>query len=94
MPVFVDSPLYHLGRMHMCHMLADTTEELLAMADVIGVDRRHLQNAGMPTEHFDVCKSKRTIAVGHGALEVSGREIARIIRAKRELALAHSAGRL
>lgn len=50
-------------RMRMCHMLADTTGELLAMADTIGVDRRHIQHAGDPKEHFDIAQSKRALAV-------------------------------
>lgn len=72
-----------VGRMRMCHMLADTTEELLAMVDAIGVDRRWIQHAGTPKEHFDVAQSKRALAVAAGAVEVTGREVAALIARKR-----------
>lgn len=84
--VYVDSPIYSLGRMKMCHMLADSTDELLAMADAIGVNRQWLQHAGTPREHFDVCKSKREAAIKLGTIAVTGRDIARTIRKKREAA--------
>ena len=43
--------------MKMCHMLADTLDELHAMADRIGVARRHFQTDSS-APHYDICKSK------------------------------------
>jgi hypothetical protein len=64
------------GRMVMCHMIADTTAELLAMADRIGVARRWIQHPGNPRrEHFDICLSKRKLAVKHGAVEIEWRDL-------------------
>jgi len=59
----------------MCHMIADSTEELLEMADKIGVKRKWIQWAGTPKEHFDICLSKRAMAVLQGAEEISQREL-------------------
>lgn len=83
MAVYVDAARLPLGRMLMSHMVADTTAELLEMADRIGVDRRHLQHPGTHREHFDICQSKRRLAVKAGATEVSQRELGKILRAKR-----------
>lgn len=87
MTVYVDKPLHRFGRMVMCHMMADTLEELHAMADLIGVDRRHFQPESSP--HYDICKQKRAIAVGAGAKEVDRRgtvAVIRKLRAKRQQA--------
>jgi hypothetical protein len=84
MSVYVDSMRARLGRMVMCHMVADTPEELRAMADRIGVARRWIQDAGTYREHFDVCMAKRALALAHGAKDVSLKDVGLIIRAKRE----------
>jgi len=77
MAVYVDDMRAPLGRMIMCHMTADTTAELLAMADAIGVSQQHLQGAGTAHEHFDVCLAKRTRAIQAGAVGVTARELVR-----------------
>lgn len=87
MSVYVDSMKTPFGRMVMCHMLADTTEELLAMADKIGVARKWIQHAGTAQEHFDICKAKRALAVSAGAREITLRESAGIIQRKRRAAV-------
>lgn len=83
MAVYVDDGRYPYGRMIMCHMLADTTGELHAMADAIGVARRWLQKGGTPEEHYDISLGMRKRAVELGAIEVRQREIVKVIRAKR-----------
>lgn len=65
--------------MKMSHMIADTTEELLAMVDAIGVQRRWIQYPGTPNEHFDICLAKRKLAVAAGAIEIGFREYARMV---------------
>ena len=82
MAIYVDECTHAYGRMLMCHMCADTSEELLAMAACIGIDRRWLQKAGTPREHFDVCKTKRGLAVQYGALAVSSRALVEIVNQK------------
>ena len=78
MSVYVDDMRAQYGRLIMCHMTADSSEELLSMADSIGVARKWIQNAGHPyREHFDICLSKRAKAVLLGAVEVTQREMAK-----------------
>ncbi|BAH38849.1 hypothetical protein GAU_1807 [Gemmatimonas aurantiaca T-27] len=84
MAVYVDNFAAQFGRMKMCHMMADTHEELVAMADTIGVDRKWIQDAGTHREHFDICKSKRAKAVAAGAQEVRITELGSIMRRKKE----------
>jgi len=79
MAVYVDDMRAPFGRMIMCHMVADTTDELLAMADRIGVARKWLQNPGTYREHFDIAMSKRAVAVRCGAIEITQRELGRML---------------
>ena len=77
MAVFVDDmhkyPMGRFRRMKMSHMSADSTGDLLAMADRIGLPRKWLQKPGQGAhvEHFDVCLSMRRKAVAAGAREVT-----------------------
>lgn len=86
MPVYVDDMRAKFGRMVMCHMLADSTEELLAMADKIGVARKWIQHPGTFREHFDIALSKRALAVQHGAVEITWRRAGEIQRERRQAA--------
>jgi hypothetical protein len=66
MAVYVDHYRAQYGRMKMSHMIADTPDELHAMAAAIGVQRRWFQDrASFP--HYDVCESKRALAIENGA---------------------------
>ena len=80
---YVDDMRAPFGRLVMCHMIADSTEELQAMADRIGVARRWIQKAGTWAEHYDICLSKRSLAVEHGAVEITSKELVVILRQRR-----------
>lgn len=73
MTVFVDDmyryPIGQFRRMKMSHLIADTEAELHAMAAKIGVARKWYQR-----DHYDICISKRALAIGFGAVEISYRQ--------------------
>lgn len=77
--VYVDNMQAPFGNMIMCHMIADTTEELIAMANTIGVAERWIQDKGTYSEHFDICLTKRKKAVQAGAKEITMMELGRIL---------------
>lgn len=66
MTVYVDSMRAPYGRLIMCHMIADTDEELRLMAAKIGVAAKWHQG-----NHFDICLSKRALAIANGAVEIT-----------------------
>lgn len=77
MTVYVDDVRHEFGRMVMCHMWADTDNELLAMADHIGVARKWIQ--GHPElsfgkhrkaswVHFDIALGPKAKAIAAGAV--------------------------
>lgn len=77
MAVYVDDMRAQFGSMVMCHMLADTDDELHAMAARIGLSRRWWQDpAKTAGSHYDVCLSKRAAAVAAGAFEITYRQAA------------------
>lgn len=76
--IYIDDFNAPFGRMTMCHMIADSTEELLLMADKIGVKRKWIQEKGTPREHFDICLSMKKKAIAYGAKEIGMRELASI----------------
>ena len=75
--VYVDDMDAPFGRMLMCNMIADTKEELLEMADKIGVQRKWIQEEGNWQEHFDICLSKKAKAIKLGA-KITMRELVAI----------------
>ena len=79
MAVYVDNARISYGRMRMSHMLADTVSELHAMADRIGIQRRWFQS-GSSVPHYDICLSKRRLALQCGAVEVDRRELATLVK--------------
>ena len=74
MTVYVDDMRADYGRMVMCHLIADSDEELHAMADKIGVDRKWHQASPKHSSHYDIALSKRKLAVEAGAVEITWRQ--------------------
>lgn len=81
MPVYIDDVFIPYGRMKMCHMIADTEEELHNMANKIGMRREWYQTGNYP--HYDVSKSKRVLAIELGAIEITTRELVTHIQNRR-----------
>jgi hypothetical protein len=79
MTVYVDTAENRFGRMIMGHMVADSIEELHAMADRIGLRRRWFQ-ANASTPHYDVSKSMRSEAIRFGAVELDRRAFVGVLR--------------
>lgn len=69
MTVYVDDVRHPYGNMIMCHLWADTLDELLAMVDAIGVQRRWIQTPPKASwTHFDIALSKKERAIQLGAV--------------------------
>lgn len=77
MTVYVDDIEIPFGRMLMCHMWSGSLDELHAMCDRIGVQRKWIQ--GHPTlsmpqfrkaswVHFDISKGMKAKAIAAGAV--------------------------
>lgn len=77
--VYVDNFRAKYRTMIMCHMVADTLEELHEMADKIGVKRKWFQGHDN-RPHYDICKTKRALAIKNGAVEVSPKEIVQVLK--------------
>lgn len=81
MAVYVDQEQNRFGRMIMSHMVADSIEELHAMADRIGLRRCWFQPKSHP--HYDVSRQKRAMAVKYGAIEVDRKGLVEVLQRNR-----------
>lgn len=73
MTVYIDDVFIPYGRMKMCHMIADTKEELHAMADKLGLKREWFQDGRI--WHYDISKGKRAEAIANGAITITAKEL-------------------
>ena len=78
MSVYLDKARNRFGRMVMCHMIADTLDELHEMAAAIGMRREWFQPLSFP--HYYVSLSRRRIDVTLGAVELDRREFVAVMR--------------
>ena len=86
MACYVDSvrayPGAGLRHREFCHLLADSREELHAMADAIGMPRRFFQDH-LWRWHYDLPRDLRARAVGLGAHEVTLQDVGALLRERR-----------
>jgi hypothetical protein len=66
-----------------CHLLADTREELHAMADALGIPRRFFQEHPWRWHH-DLPEHLRRSAVELGAVEITMHEVGALLRSHRQ----------
>lgn len=83
MTVYVDDmyryPMGEFRRMKMSHMVADTEEELHAMAAAIGIARRWYQG-----DHYDISMSRRDMAIARGAVPIPLRVLGAMCSVRRK----------
>lgn len=72
MAVYVDAGRNPYQGMLMCHMIADTLDELHGMASRLGLRAAWFQNKSFP--HYDICQAKRRLALKLGAVGVGRHE--------------------
>lgn len=78
--VYVDDMKMEYRGMIMCHMVADSLDELHAMADKIGIHRKWFQNKNPARPHYDISLGKRSLAVKLGAKEITQKQTIEILR--------------
>lgn len=83
MTVYIDKMNAKYRNMIMCHMLADTEQELINMAKNIGVDPKWIQYQGTYKAHFDICLAKKEKALKLGAIEITHSQLRALLRAKK-----------
>lgn len=83
MPVYVDDmwtrAMGQYRRMKMSHMWSPDLDELHAMADKIGLNRKWFQDKSSFL-HYDVSLSLRGKAVSFVAVEITMKELAQMVR--------------
>jgi hypothetical protein len=74
MAVYVDDMHAPVGSHLMCHMIADSEDELHAMAALIGIERRRHQNPEtmrVYSSHYDIIVSEKDRAIAAGAVSIT-----------------------
>ena len=81
--IYIDKAFIPYRGMKMCHMLADSSNELLSFSEQIGLKKTWLQYKNTYKEHFDISEPYRKIAIEKGAIVVERRQIALILKTKK-----------
>lgn len=70
MSVYVDDAVHPWRGQRWAHLMADTLEELHAMAARLGIPRRAFQNKTSGA-HYDITADLRDLAIASGAVAIS-----------------------
>ena len=84
MAVYVDNARIPYRYWLSSHMMADSTDELIDMAEAVGLQAKWIQAAGTYREHFDLSQGKRAEAIRRGAIPLTLRETGKMLIARRE----------
>ena len=82
---FISATVHNGSAVHTskwCHLMADSTDELVEFGKRIGLKESWLQSRGKVTEHFDVTQPKRRAAVAAGAIEIDSEKAVDLLRLK------------
>src|SRR3954471_9376636 len=91
MAVYVDDSAAPRGRARCCRMVADSLDELRAMADALDVAPRWERRTPDGDAYFGISREKRAWAVRHGAIEVTTAGLDALLASRRRLAAAERA---
>jgi hypothetical protein len=80
MAVYVDDAVHLWRGQRWAHLMADTLDELHAMADRLGIPRRAFQNKTSGA-HYDVTADLRAGAIALGAVAISRHHDRALMRA-------------
>lgn len=83
--VYVDDMRAPFRNMIMCHLIADTDEELHTMADKLGLARKWHQKPGTHHSHYDISLGFRARAIALGAIQINRTELGAMLRHRRTL---------
>ena len=80
MAVYVDDAVHLWHGQRWAHLMADTLDELHAMAERLGIPRRAFQNKSSGA-HYDVTTALRSDAIALGAVAISRHHDRALVRA-------------
>ncbi len=80
--IYIDDFFYPWHNMKMCHLIGTDEKELIEFGRKIGLKKEWLQRKTLL--HFDICLSKRILAIKNGAKKIGFREVADLILKKRK----------
>lgn len=85
MAVYIDKMNAKYKRMIMCHMFADSEDELKEIACKIGVNTKWIQYPGTYRVHFDICLAMKEKALSLGAVEITHSQLRVLLKKKKNL---------